>query len=145
MTHHAILLSLPARTLRRINPSPALTHAQLQPSPLHAVSAHGPLTQAAFLQRMGLRARVAALKAAAPDDARRTQIDSAVARLVDPTGMGAQYKVMALTGKRNEEMDDGERWPFVDVDTGGDTKATSSSEERIAGSGTGADGGIARP
>lgn len=64
---------------------------------------------------MGLRSRLAALKAAAPDDARRKQIEHAADRLVDPTGMGAQYKVMALTGKPREAMADEERWPFVDL------------------------------
>ncbi len=64
---------------------------------------------------MGLQARVNALKATAKDDDRKKQIDHAASRLVDPTGMGSQYKVMALMGKREAEPTEEERWPFVDL------------------------------
>lgn len=81
----------------------------------HTASYHGPITQASFLHRMGLQARVNALKAAAKDQDRKQQIESAASRLVDPTGMGSQYKVMALMGKRNVEPEEEELWPFVDL------------------------------
>ena len=64
---------------------------------------------------MGLGARVAALKASSKDDNRKKQIEDAANRLVDRTGMGAQYQVMALTGKRNTDLAEEERWPFVDI------------------------------
>lgn len=62
---------------------------------------------------MGLQARVSALKAAAKDEDRRKQIEQAANRLVDPTGMGSQYQVMALTGKRTQKVEEAELWPFV--------------------------------
>ncbi|PIL35374.1 hypothetical protein GSI_02100 [Ganoderma sinense ZZ0214-1] len=76
-------------------------------------TSHGPIPQADFLQRMGLEARVNALKASAKDEGRRKQIEDAAKRLVDRTGMGTQYQVMALTGKRAAEPADEEKWPFV--------------------------------
>ncbi|KAI0749705.1 S-adenosyl-L-methionine-dependent methyltransferase [Daedaleopsis nitida] len=80
------------------------------------LAAHlGPVSQATFLQRMGLQARVSALKAAATDEERRKQIEQAANRLVDPTGMGSQYQFMALTGKRTQELKEEELWPFVAV------------------------------
>ena len=80
-----------------------------------AATSHGPIPQADFLQRMGLEARVNALKRSAKDDARRKQIEGAAKRLADRTGMGTQYQVMALTGKRAAEPADEEKWPFVAV------------------------------
>lgn len=64
---------------------------------------------------MGLRARVNALKAGAKTDERKQQIEAAANRLVDTSGMGSQYQVMALTGKRAASLSAEERWPFVDV------------------------------
>ena len=78
-----------------------------------AATSHGPIPQADFLQRMGLKARVNALKASAKDGERKKQIEDAANRLVDRTGMGAQYQIMALTGKRAAEPADEEKWPFV--------------------------------
>ncbi|RDX57085.1 DUF185-domain-containing protein [Lentinus brumalis] len=89
--------------------------AYLQEAVTDLASHHGPITQALFLHRMGLQARVNALKATAKDDDRKKQIDHAASRLVDPTGMGSQYKVMALMGKREAEPTEEERWPFVDL------------------------------
>ena len=80
-----------------------------------AATSHGPIPQADFLQRMGLEARVNALKRSAKDDARKKQIEGAAKRLVDRTGMGTQYQVMALTGRRAAEPADEEKWPFVAV------------------------------
>ena len=59
---------------------------------------HGPITQAAFLRRLGIAQRAAALKgAAAPSSA--MAIDAAVERLTNEgrTGMGSLIKVVALS------------------------------------------------
>ena len=56
------------------------------------------LIQRDFLQRMGLEVRVEKLlKSASPQ--RQSDITSATQRLIDLTGMGKQYKVMAVTPK----------------------------------------------
>ncbi|ETW83288.1 hypothetical protein HETIRDRAFT_316531 [Heterobasidion irregulare TC 32-1] len=68
---------------------------------------HGPLTQNAFLTRMGLDARVAALQRSAQTDERRQEIGSAAKRLVDLTGMGKEYMVLGVTST------EGQVWPFV--------------------------------
>ncbi|KAI0360170.1 DUF185-domain-containing protein [Trametes cingulata] len=78
-------------------------------------TSHGPLSQAMFLHRMGLQARLDALKSSASDEERKKQIEQAAKRLVDPTGMGTQYQIMGLTGKRKTALTDEERWPFVEV------------------------------
>ncbi|KAL7279010.1 hypothetical protein ACG7TL_006842 [Trametes sanguinea] len=75
----------------------------------------GPLSQAIFLHRMGLQARLDALKASAKDDDRRKDIEQAAKRLVDPTGMGTQYQIMGMAGRRQGELTDEERWPFLEV------------------------------
>ncbi len=67
-----------------------------------------------FLHRMGLQARLDALTASAKTDERKRQIEQAAKRLVDPTGMGTQYRSMGMTGKRKTVLADEERWPFVD-------------------------------
>jgi SAM-dependent MidA family methyltransferase len=62
---------------------------------------HGPVSQGAFLRKLGLEARAAALKArAAPEQA--AAIDAALDRLATPgtaerPGMGELFKVLALT------------------------------------------------
>jgi SAM-dependent MidA family methyltransferase len=55
--------------------------------------------QRTLLQNLGIELRAAALKRAA-SPAGREAIDAAAARLTDPaaTGMGALFKVLALTG-----------------------------------------------
>lgn len=62
--------------------------------------AFGPLTQSAFLQRLGLLQRAERLKAGA-DAATRDAIDAATARLagVDEGQMGALFKVMVLSSE----------------------------------------------
>jgi len=59
------------------------------------VTAHGPVGQGAWLERLGIGARAAALKAHATP-AQAADIDAAVARLTGE--MGELFKVMALTG-----------------------------------------------
>jgi SAM-dependent MidA family methyltransferase len=58
---------------------------------------HGPVPQGAFLERLGIRERAARLKRGA-DAVAQAAIDAALARLVggDP-GMGALFKVIAVT------------------------------------------------
>ena len=55
----------------------------------------GPLPQGVWLERLGARARLARLVAAAP--ARRAELEAGVARLLDPAAMGQLFKVLALT------------------------------------------------
>jgi NADH dehydrogenase [ubiquinone] 1 alpha subcomplex assembly factor 7 len=54
----------------------------------------GPLTQAAFLESLGIRARAQALKSAAPQQA--AAIDAALDRLIGAEQMGTLFKVLAL-------------------------------------------------
>ena len=62
------------------------------------VAVHGPLEQAAFLNRLGIQARAQTLKANLPR-AQAHEIDQALARLtgIGRTGMGTLFKVMAFT------------------------------------------------
>ncbi|HEU0060656.1 MAG TPA: SAM-dependent methyltransferase [Hyphomicrobiaceae bacterium] len=62
------------------------------------LAAHGPLTQAEFLGRLGIIERAARLMAANPGEA--GQIEAAVQRLLMPTGMGGQIKVLAVGSPR---------------------------------------------
>jgi NADH dehydrogenase [ubiquinone] 1 alpha subcomplex assembly factor 7 len=57
-------------------------------------SVSGPVTQAAFLEALGIAARAERLKAAAPQHAAET--DAAIDRLTNPAQMGMLFKVMAL-------------------------------------------------
>ncbi|KIL64283.1 hypothetical protein M378DRAFT_126966 [Amanita muscaria Koide BX008] len=75
---------------------------------LPGVHTHGPLSQADFLERMGLTLRVAALARAAPSEERRGTIRDAARRLVDRTGMGSQYQVLGITNAAEQVT-----WPFV--------------------------------
>lgn len=64
---------------------------------------------------MGLEARVNALLRAATSEARQEQIASAAKRLVDPLGMGAQYKVLGVVSARtgaDMEVSSHEYHPF---------------------------------
>ncbi|KAG5337281.1 hypothetical protein C0989_009927 [Termitomyces sp. Mn162] len=61
------------------------------------VDKHGPLTQADFLNRMGMPVRVMGLVRQAKDEERRSTILDAAERLVDPAGMGKEYKVFGFT------------------------------------------------
>ena len=55
---------------------------------------YGPLTQAEFFARLGIIERAARLMAANPLEA--SQIETAVQRLLAPTGMGGHFKVLAV-------------------------------------------------
>jgi SAM-dependent MidA family methyltransferase len=61
---------------------------------------HGPIAQRDFLLRLGLAARVARLAAGAGEGA--AAVERAAGRLIDPapTGMGALFKVLAVTDPR---------------------------------------------
>ena len=74
---------------------------------INIATVHGPLTQNAFLTRMGLDTRVAALQRSAQTDERRQEIGSAAKRLVDLTGMGKEYMVLGVMST------EGQVWPFV--------------------------------
>ena len=56
-------------------------------------------TQGAFLGALGIQARAARLKQAAPDQAKA--IDAAVERLTDPAHMGSLFKTIAICESRN--------------------------------------------
>lgn len=60
----------------------------------------GPVDQGAFLSRLGIQARAAALAQSADDD-QRTQIAAGLARLTGDDAMGRLYQVLALTGDRD--------------------------------------------
>lgn len=65
----------------------------------------GPMFQAHFLHALGLQQRVDSLKANASDEERRKEIESSAMRLIDPSGMGAQYKAMGISADGNEDGD----------------------------------------
>lgn len=58
------------------------------------LAAHGPITQAEFLGRLGIVERTQRLMAANP--ARAGEIETAVQRLISPAGMGGLFKVIAV-------------------------------------------------
>ncbi|KAF8896131.1 S-adenosyl-L-methionine-dependent methyltransferase [Infundibulicybe gibba] len=78
---------------------------------------YGPISQADFLERMGLHMRADALVRSAKMDERRGAIVDAARRLVDRTGMGNQYQVMGIHGG-GSEADSTNVWPFMEVPQG---------------------------
>ena len=60
---------------------------------------------------MGLNTRVDALRRAAASPERADALGEAAARLVDPAGMGREYKVLGVTSAR--ARDPKGVWPFV--------------------------------
>jgi len=62
------------------------------------LAADGPMTQAEFFGRLGMVERAARLMAASPADA--SQIEGSVQRLLAPTGMGSQFKVVIVRSPR---------------------------------------------
>ncbi|KAF5372745.1 hypothetical protein D9615_010093 [Tricholomella constricta] len=83
------------------------------------VTSHGPITQGDFLTRMGISVRVDALARRAETEERRAAIREAADRLVDPVGMGKEYRFMGFTSFRAEgsSMQKTPVYPFeMDVD-----------------------------
>lgn len=80
---------------------------------------HGPISQRAFLERMGLGVRVDALVRAAEGGGRDGEaLRAAAERLVDRLGMGTEYRVMGITAGAGEgEGGDAKAgtWPFVEI------------------------------
>ena len=69
------------------------------------VHAHGPVTQAEFLRRLGIEQRAAALKASAPEE----YVEAIAAELhrltnEERTGMGGLIKALALTSPDVEAL-----------------------------------------
>jgi SAM-dependent MidA family methyltransferase len=62
-----------------------------------ALAVDGPVTQAEFLGRLGVAERASMLMAANPS--RATEIETAVTRLMAPTGMGARYKAIGVRSR----------------------------------------------
>ncbi|KAG9104808.1 hypothetical protein FRC06_009278 [Ceratobasidium sp. 370] len=60
-------------------------------------ASHGPVTQQAFLTRMGAAIRLQKLLDSARDGERRTALEKGARRLMDPLGMGTQYKVLGIS------------------------------------------------
>ncbi|KAF9048562.1 S-adenosyl-L-methionine-dependent methyltransferase [Panaeolus papilionaceus] len=86
--------------------------AYLKESMSDLVNCYGPLSQKAFLERMGIQLRLQSLMKSATTDARREQIAEGAKRLVDPLGMGKEYQVLAITNKLAKGA---QVWPFVDM------------------------------
>ncbi len=59
---------------------------------------HGPVSQRDFLIALGIEVRAAKLRDSAKTKKARDEIDSGVARLIDPRDMGNLFKVMAMNG-----------------------------------------------
>ena len=62
---------------------------------------------------MGLGTRVSALRRAAASPERTDVLSKAAARLVDPAGMGREYKVMGVTAGAASAADTDGVWPFI--------------------------------
>lgn len=62
------------------------------------IDVHGPVTQGAFLQHMGIAARAEMLGTSA-DQAAQSELAAGLARLVEPAQMGRIFKVMGLTAQ----------------------------------------------
>ena len=54
------------------------------------------------------------MKRASRDNDRKKDIEAAAKRLIDPAGMGSQYKFLAVTGTRSAKLTTEQSWPFVD-------------------------------
>ena len=65
-------------------------------APSRVVAVLGPTPQGAFLQRLGLRERVAALVAGCGEGAVRARLVGEAERLAHPQAMGGVYHAMAL-------------------------------------------------
>ncbi|OAX42701.1 DUF185-domain-containing protein [Rhizopogon vinicolor AM-OR11-026] len=86
----------------------------LKESMADLVSTHGPISQRDFLTRMGIQVRAAALARSASSPERKQEIEDGANRLVDPLGMGGQYKVLGVVAKSSGEgQDSHDVWPFT--------------------------------
>lgn len=90
-------------------------HEHVSHFTIHLATPLGLLTQAGFLIRMGIETRVSALVEAAKDRERKNDIANAADRLVSPTGMGRQYRIMGISGLRESRLGAETRWPFLDT------------------------------
>lgn len=70
---------------------PSMTFIEARTMPL--------MFQSHFLTAMELTSRVQALVGGSTDPERKKTIESAAKRLIDPTGMGGQYKVLAFENR----------------------------------------------
>ena len=62
---------------------------------------------------MGLGTRISALQRAAATPERADVLSKAAARLVDPAGMGKEYKVMGVTAGAASAANTDGVWPFI--------------------------------
>ncbi|CAE6344474.1 unnamed protein product [Rhizoctonia solani] len=69
-----------------------------------STTSHGPITQHAFLAKMGAPIRLHRLLQGAKDDETRERLKKGAARLIDLAGMGGQYKVMGITSGEKQEQ-----------------------------------------
>jgi NADH dehydrogenase [ubiquinone] 1 alpha subcomplex assembly factor 7 len=69
-----------------------------------------------FLLSLGMGTRVDKLIDSAPTPERKDDISGSAKRLVDPLGMGAQYQVMGIVPKEEQEE---EVYPFIAQAGGG--------------------------
>ncbi|TFK28144.1 DUF185-domain-containing protein [Coprinopsis marcescibilis] len=75
------------------------------------VTSYGPIPQADFLDRMGLRVRAEALARSAASEERRKVIHDAVKRLADRNAMGNQYQILGVSS--SQSTSEADTWPFV--------------------------------
>lgn len=89
--------------------------ALLKESTADLVSTNGPISQRDFLTRMGIDIRIAALVRSTSSLERKKAIEDGANRLIDPLGMGEQYKVLGVVAKSRGEagQDVSEVWPFT--------------------------------
>ena len=64
--------------------------------------------------QLGLPLRLEGLLEETKTAEQREEIRSAAAKLVNPTGMGKEYKVMGITSKTSEKTKSASTWPFPD-------------------------------
>ncbi|KAN0127809.1 S-adenosyl-L-methionine-dependent methyltransferase, partial [Lactarius tabidus] len=76
-------------------------------------TAYGPLLQHSFLLQMGLSTHVNTLQCAAAFPECGKLLSQAAAHLMEPIGMGKEYKVMGMTGSAVHTADAEGMWPFV--------------------------------
>lgn len=84
---------------------------------LGSLNTHGPISQSTFLERMGIQLRLDRLRKSfekAGNTKSVETLEDASKRLVDPTGMGGQYKVFAMTSKlATPTAGEDVVWPFI--------------------------------